>query len=74
MCLAVPMKVVRIDNMRASVRSSDIEVDVGLDLIDEVELGDWVIVHAGYAITKLSAEDARETLAIIERLEAMGTE
>ena len=69
MCLAVPMEVVRIDGARALARSEGLEVTVALDLLEKVEVGDYVIVHAGYAIQVLSPEEARETLAILERLQ-----
>lgn len=69
MCLAVPMQITRTDGSRASVMAAGVEREIGLDLIDEAEVGDWVIVHAGYAITKLSDAEAHETLAILERLE-----
>jgi len=68
MCLAVPLEVVAIAGDTARVRSSGMELDVALDLVEGVAVGDFVIVHAGYAIQRLTAEDAAETLAILERL------
>ena len=68
MCLAVPMEVVRIDGTRGVVRQSGIELTVALDLVEGVQVGEYVIVHAGFAIQSLPAEEARETLAIFERL------
>jgi len=68
MCLAVPMEVVSIDGARALVRAEGIELTAALDLVEEVEEGDFVIVHAGYAIQVLPADEARETLAILDRL------
>ena len=69
MCVAVPMEVVSVDGPRGVVRSVGLELEVGLELVEGVNVGDYVIVHAGYAIQSLSAEDARETLAVLERLE-----
>ena len=69
MCLAVPLEVISITGNEARARSSGVELDVALDLVEGVAVGDFVIVHAGYAIQRLTAEEARETLAILERLE-----
>ena len=69
MCLAMPMEVVRIEGARGLVRSAGIELEVGLELVQDVAPGDYVIVHAGYAISALPADEARETLAIFAQLE-----
>ncbi len=74
MCLATPMQVTKIDGQLATVKSAGTELTVGLDLLDEVSIGDYVIVHAGFAIQQLSAAEAHETLAILERLEASWSE
>jgi hydrogenase expression/formation protein HypC len=70
MCLAMPLQVISIDGARARARSAGVEIEVALDLVEGVDVGDYVLVHAGFAIQVLSAEEAAETLAIIERLEA----
>ena len=69
MCLAVPMQVLSVDGSMGKVRSQGIEMEVSLDLTPEAIPGDYVIVHAGFAIQKLSSEEAKETLLIFERLE-----
>ena len=69
MCLAVPMKVVSIDANSATVASSGVETQVSIDLTPEAEIGDYVIVHAGFAIQRLAPEEARATLEIFDRLE-----
>ncbi|MBW2454240.1 MAG: HypC/HybG/HupF family hydrogenase formation chaperone [Deltaproteobacteria bacterium] len=68
MCLAIPMRVMAIEGLVARVESGGVEIDAGLDLVEEVAVGDYVIVHAGYAIQRLSAEEAVETLSILQRL------
>ena len=68
MCLATPMRVTSIDGKVARVESAGVEIDAGLDLLEEVAVGDYVIVHAGYAIQRLTADEAAETLSILERL------
>ena len=69
MCLAVPMQIVKVDGNRAVVESQGVETTIALDLVDDAKPGDYVIVHAGFAIQKLEEDEAKETLAIFERLE-----
>ena len=69
MCLAVPMQVVSIEGLTAKVSAQGIETNVALDLTPEAAPGDYVIVHAGFAIQRLSEDEARETLQIFERIE-----
>ncbi len=69
MCLAVPMKVVEIHGDMGVVENAGLRREAGLMLLDKVKLGDWVIVHAGFAISRLTRKQARETLAL---LDAMG--
>jgi hydrogenase expression/formation protein HypC len=68
MCLAIPAKVVKIQNGKAEVDFGEgilREVDVSLV---EVKIGDYVLVHAGYAIQVLSREEAEETLRLWREL------
>jgi hydrogenase expression/formation protein HypC len=68
MCLAVPGKIVSVNGMEGVVDVQGIKRKVNLTLIDGAKVGDWVIVHVGYAIRKLSERDARETLRLIEEI------
>ncbi|MBN1962078.1 MAG: HypC/HybG/HupF family hydrogenase formation chaperone [Deltaproteobacteria bacterium] len=68
MCLAVPMEIIRRQGNSAVVQINGVELSVSLDLVDDVQVGDYVIVHAGFAIQSLSVDEARETLAIFDRL------
>jgi len=71
MCLAVPGKILSIGHARkAEVDFGGITRSVQLDLVPAANTGDYVIVHAGYAIEKLSKEQAMETLEILR--EAFG--
>lgn len=65
MCLAVPMKVDQVEGSRGRVSAPGVRLEVGLDLVEGVRPGDYVIVHAGYAISVLSPEEAAETLEIL---------
>jgi len=69
MCLAIPLQLERVEAGVGRVRTSGLELDVALDLVPGVEVGDYVIVHAGFAIQHLSQEEAHETLSILKRLE-----
>ena len=61
MCLAVPGKVIRIiNNSQVEVLLGDIKKRVQIDLLPETRVGDYVLIHAGYAITKIKPEEADE--------------
>ncbi|SEN54186.1 HypC/HybG/HupF family hydrogenase formation chaperone [Nitrosomonas marina] len=71
MCLAIPAKVEQFTaDENAIVELSGIRKEISLALVDEVNPGDYVIVHAGYAIQKLDVEEAEQTLALFEELYA----
>jgi len=67
-CLAIPGKVKSVNkkNNMASVNFNKIEKDVNVSLVD-VKKGDYVIVHAGFAIQKLTGKDAKEVLALFKK-------
>ncbi len=70
MCLSIPSKIVEIlpDNF-AVVDTMGVKRKVSLDLMPEpVEVGDYVLIHVGYAMTKMSEEDALESLKIYEEI------
>lgn len=74
MCLAVPMKVVRIDGDRATATLDGVERVIGTALVPDVEVGEYVIVHAGFAIQKLSESEAEETLELFRRMAELDAE
>jgi hydrogenase expression/formation protein HypC len=71
MCVATPMRIVAVEGSNAMVDASGIQALVSIELVDDVAVGDYVIVHAGYAIQRLDPEEALETLAIFERLKEL---
>lgn len=73
MCLALPVKVVelRTDDM-AVVDLGGVKKEISLALLDDVKVGDYVILHVGYALSKLDPEEAERTLALFAELEATG--
>ena len=69
MCLSIPGKVIEIqgDNAKTSIGGSIVEVS--LQLLDEVQVGDYVLVHAGFALEKINPEEAEATLRLLEEMD-----
>ncbi len=67
MCLAIPAKIATIDAAAQTARVSfgGVTKEISLALVDEVAVGDYVLVHVGYALNRLSEEEAERTLALI---------
>ncbi|MDW5563392.1 MAG: HypC/HybG/HupF family hydrogenase formation chaperone [Methanomassiliicoccus sp.] len=63
MCLAVPGQVVSVDSNQADVDFGGVVRKVNVSLVD-ARVGEWVVVHAGFAIEKMDEEEARETLKL----------
>lgn len=69
MCLAVPAQVVAInDDRMATVEVGGVARTISLDLVPETKVGDYVIVHVGFAIQRLDEFEARETLSLLDEL------
>ncbi len=66
MCLAIPARIVELrDNDTAIVDLGGVRKDISLALVEDVAVGDYVIVHVGYALTRLDPEEAEKTLAVM---------
>lgn len=72
MCLGVPMQVKSIDGETAVCEIDGVRREASLMMVDGVSVGDFVIIHAGFAIEKLDEDDARETLQLFRELIAQG--
>ncbi|MDX1808149.1 MAG: HypC/HybG/HupF family hydrogenase formation chaperone [Sulfurospirillaceae bacterium] len=70
MCLSIPSKVIEIDeNNMAIVDTMGVKRSVTLDLIDEkVNVGDFVLIHVGFAMNKISQEEAEESLKLYDEI------
>jgi hydrogenase expression/formation protein HypC len=68
MCLAIPMRLIEINGVAAVAEVDGVTRAVRLDLLPEAVLGDYVLIHAGLAISRLDAEHAEETLSLIRSL------
>jgi hydrogenase expression/formation protein HypC len=65
MCLAVPAQITQIINaQRAVVNLGGITKEISTSLLDEISVGDYVIVHVGYALTRLDVQEAETTLQL----------
>jgi hydrogenase expression/formation protein HypC len=72
MCLAIPAEVIQIDDTVATVRVGDMLRKASLMLLPEVHVGDYVIVHAGFALHRVDPDEAQESLRLLRDLAAMG--
>jgi len=71
MCLAVPARVVSLlGEQWVETEVGGIRSRVSIALVDEVALGDYLIVHAGFAITRLNVEEAERSLALFDEIAA----
>ena len=69
MCLAVPMKILKIKDHQAQVDIGGTRREIRLDILDRPpRVGDYVIVHAGYAIHTIDEREAKETLGYFEEM------
>jgi len=62
---------VEIEGKDAVVDYGELKQKIRLDLLEDVKIGDYVLVHVGYAIQKLDEEEAKETLRILEELASL---
>jgi hydrogenase expression/formation protein HypC len=78
MCLGIPGKIIRIfqnDSTRMGVVDfSGVELDVCLEAVPDAHVGDYVIVHAGFAISTLTDAEAKETFDLFDQIDALQAE
>lgn len=68
MCLAIPAKIVSIDNQRATVEVGGLTREASVVLLPDAGLGDYVLMHAGFAISLVDEDEALETIRLFEQL------
>jgi len=68
MCLGVPARVMSVVGTSATVEVGGARREISVLLLEEVREGDWVILHAGFAISKLSPEEAQRTLQYLREI------
>ena len=74
MCLALPMRITAIDGDSATIAAEGLRQRASIVLVPQASVGDYVLVHAGYAISVMDEDDAQETLALLAELDAFGDE
>ena len=68
MCLSIPSKVISINGDMAEVSVGGTIFKAGMQLLDDVKVGDYVLLHAGFAIQKIREEEAEEIIRVIKLL------
>ena len=68
MCLGIPARIESIDGTEAKLNLSGNKMRASLDLLIDVKVGDYVLLHAGYAIQKIDEDEAQKTLELLKEL------
>ena len=68
MCLAIPMQLIERSEWDGTAELRGVQRQVSLMLCPEAQVGEYVLVHAGYAITTVDAEEARKTLELLDEI------
>jgi len=71
MCLAIPSKIIKIENNIATIDVDGVQREASLLLLEDPQVGDYVIVHAGFAINKINEEHALESLKLLREAVAL---
>jgi len=71
MCLAIPAKIIKIDDNMGTIDMEGTEREVSLLLLEDPKIGDYVIVHAGFAIHKIDETAAMESLKVLREMAAL---
>ena len=66
MCLGIPMKLIKIDGDEGIAEAGGLRKNVNLSFMRNVKVGDYILIHAGFAIEKVKEEEARKTLKALE--------
>lgn len=69
MCLGIPMKIIKVDGDSGIVRSGGLRRKANLSLIKDPKAGDYILMHAGFAIEKIREKEAKKTLTLLTWLE-----
>jgi len=72
MCLAIPTRICSVNGQLAEVEIGGVQRTISLALTPEAQVGDYVIVHTGFAISVLDADEAQESLLLFAEMAEMG--
>ena len=68
MCLSIPAQIISINGSMAEVSAGGSIFKAGLQMVENVNVGDFILLHAGFAISKISEEDAAETIKLLKEM------
>jgi hydrogenase expression/formation protein HypC len=68
MCLSIPARIVSIDGSMAKVSAGGAIFNAGLHMIEDAKVGDYILLHAGFAIQKISEKEAAETIKLFDEI------
>jgi hydrogenase expression/formation protein HypC len=68
MCLSIPVKIISIEGSMAEVSAGGTIFRAGMQMIEDAAPGDYVLLHAGFAIQKISTEEAEETMRLLREI------
>lgn len=68
MCLSIPVKIISVNGNMAKVTAGGAVFDAGLHIIENAKVGDYVLLHAGFAIQKISRKEADKTLKLLKEM------
>ena len=68
MCLSIPAKILSIKGDKARVSLGGAEYNAALNLVEDVKVGDYILLHSGFAIQKIDEGEARETMRLLNEI------
>jgi hydrogenase expression/formation protein HypC len=68
MCLSIPAKIISINGNKAKVSLGGAEINAALHLIDNIKVGDYILLHSGFAIQKIDEKEALDTIQLIKEI------
>ena len=68
MCLSIPARIINIDGSIADVSAGGAVFKAGLEMVEDVKVGDYILLHAGFALQKISEKEADETLKLLKEI------
>ena len=74
MCLSIPARIVSINGDKARVSLGGAEYNAALNLVDDVKVGDYILLHSGFAIQKIDEDEAKETMRLLNEILEKDTE
>ena len=74
MCLAIPCKIIEIDNSMAVIDVAGVKGEASLLLIEDPKVGEYVIVHAGFAIQRIDEKEAMDSLKVLHEVASLAAD